>query len=105
MIRGCTDRVFIGLRESCSKEKIRRSEASMMTRSQLYESGGGKNQWNVSDRINNMFRYIETRNRRVIKIIWLEVGHKREGGSNLEEILHHNKEFVLGMTETINLYY
>ena len=38
-------------------------------------------------------------------MIWLEVGRVREGGSSLKEILNHNDKFVLGMTETIYLYY
>ena len=29
----------------------------------------------------------------------------RERASSLEKILHHNEEFVLGMTGTIDLYY
>lgn len=38
-------------------------------------------------------------------MIWLKVGRMRKRGSSLEEILHHNEEFVLGMTESIDLYH
>lgn len=38
-------------------------------------------------------------------MIWLEEGQERKRASNLEEILHHSKKFVLGMTGTIDLYY
>ena len=51
-----------------------------------------------------MCRYIETGERQVIRKIWLEVGLVREKGSSRKEALYSNKEFVLGMTETINLY-
>lgn len=52
-----------------------------------------------------MCTYIGTRARRIIRMIWLEVGRARERGSSLEEILNQNNKFVLGMTETIDLYY
>lgn len=52
-----------------------------------------------------MCRYIETRERRVIRFIGFEVGSVRERGSSLAEILHHNKAFVLGMTGTIDFCY
>lgn len=52
-----------------------------------------------------MCTYIGTRARRIIRMIWLEVGHVRERGSSLKEILNQNNKFVLGMTEAIDLYY
>ena len=45
--------------------------------------------------------YIGTRERGIIRMIWLEVGHVRERGSSLKEILNHNNKFVPGMTEMI----